>query len=130
MIASQKTYMISGVPFPARNRKAVDSVVRMEPTMATSFLNQRLSKRMMKKPAATAMIIDGNFIAIRLRPKKWRLTFCSSRYGKLIILPSAMKLRFSSLAAMAESISPWLRPPGAMLGKKLSNAKKIITSKT
>ena len=70
MRASQKTYMISAVPFPARKRKAVESVVRIEPIIATSFLNQRLRRRMIKKPAMTAMMMDGNFIAKRLRPRK------------------------------------------------------------
>ena len=73
--ASQKTYIISGVPFPARNRNAVDRVVRMEPIIATSFLNQRFRSKIMKKPAMTAIMIDGNLIENRFRPKKWRLTF-------------------------------------------------------
>ena len=62
MTASQKIYMIFGVPNPARNKNATDKVVRIEPTMATSDLNQRLSNRMMNKAVSTAIIIDGNLM--------------------------------------------------------------------
>ena len=62
MSASQKTYMIVGVPEPARNRKATDNVVRIEPTMATSFLNQRLRRRMRNSAVSTAIIIDGSLM--------------------------------------------------------------------
>ena len=73
--ASQKTYIIIGVPLPARKRKAVDSVVTMELIIATSFLNQRLRRRMINKAAKTAIMIDGSLIYQRLRPKKCRLSF-------------------------------------------------------
>ena len=62
MSASQKIYIMFGVPDPARNKKAVDKVVKIEPIIATSDLNQRFSNKIMKSAASTAMIMDGNLI--------------------------------------------------------------------
>ena len=75
MRASQKTYMIAGVPLVARNKNAVESTVSTDPTMATSFLNQRFKRRTMKSAARTAMIIDGSLIANKFSPKIVRLLF-------------------------------------------------------
>ena len=62
MSASQKMYIMFGVPDPARNKKAVDKVVKNEPIIATSDLNQRFSSKMMKSAANTAITMDGNLI--------------------------------------------------------------------
>ena len=51
-----------GVPLPAKKRKAVESVVKIEPITATSDLNQRFSNKMMNNAASVAKIIDGNLI--------------------------------------------------------------------
>ena len=62
MKVSQKIYIIVGVPMPARVRKPADSVVRIEPMIATSFLNQRFRSKMINKPENTPMIMDGSLI--------------------------------------------------------------------
>lgn len=75
MTASQKTIMIVGVPEPARNRNAVDSVVKIEPTIATSDLNQRLSSRITNKPVNTAIMIDGSLMEYKDMPNNEMLAF-------------------------------------------------------
>ena len=75
MTASQNTIMIVGVPEPARNKNAVDRVVRIEPTIATSDLNQRLRSRITNRPVSTAMIIDGNLMEYRDMPNSEMLAF-------------------------------------------------------
>ena len=76
MMASQNTYMMAGVPLVARNKNAVDSVVRIEAMIATSDLNQRFKSRMMKNAVATAIMIDGSLIDSKLSPNRLRLAFC------------------------------------------------------
>lgn len=76
MRASQKMYMIVGVPESARNKKAVESVVKMEPTMATSDLNQRFSNNTIKNAAKAPMMIDGSLMEYKDRPKIETLAFC------------------------------------------------------
>lgn len=77
MTANQKIYIMAGVPEPARNRNAVESVVRIEPTIATSDLNQRFSNNIMKKPATAPMMMDGNLIEYKESPKIETLAFCN-----------------------------------------------------
>ena len=60
--ASQKMYIMVGVPEPAKNKKAVESVVRKDPTMATSDLNQRLRSKTMNKAAKTEIMMDGSLM--------------------------------------------------------------------
>ena len=91
MMASQKIYIIFGVPKPARNRKAAESVVRIELTIATSDLNQRLSKSTKNNAVKTAIMIDGNLIEYSERPKMLVLSFWMRRYGRSITCPFAMK---------------------------------------
>ena len=67
---SQNIYIIAGVPFPDKNRNAVDKVVRIEATIATSFLNHRFRRRIMKNAVNIAIMTDGNLIDQILRPKK------------------------------------------------------------
>ena len=67
--------MMVGVPWPERKRKAVESVVRMDPTIATSDLNQRFKSRTMKKAANTPMMMDGSLIESNDRPKSEMLAF-------------------------------------------------------
>ena len=55
--------MMIGVPKPAKNKNAVDNVVSIDPTMATSDLNQRLRSKIKKNAVRTAIIIDGSFMA-------------------------------------------------------------------
>ena len=59
----QNTIIIRGVPLPAKNKKGAESTVKTEPTIATLFLNQRLSKRISKTPRIKPKIILGNLIA-------------------------------------------------------------------
>ena len=59
---SQKIYIIFGAPNPARNKNATDNVVRIELTMATSDLNQRLRSKIKNRPVRTAMMMDGYLI--------------------------------------------------------------------
>jgi hypothetical protein len=61
MKASQKIYMMLGVPKFARHRKAVERVVSAEPIKATSDLNQRFRSKTRKKAANAPKIIEGNF---------------------------------------------------------------------
>ena len=58
----QKTSMINGVPFPARNKNGADKTVKIEAIMATLFLNQRLSKRISRTPRNRAIIMLGSLI--------------------------------------------------------------------
>ena len=74
-MASQKTYMIAGVPFVARNKNAVERVVKIDAMIATSDLNQRFNRRMIKNAVATAIIIEGSLIDNKLRPNVLRLNF-------------------------------------------------------
>lgn len=119
--ASQKTYMMLGVPKPARNKKATDSVVKIEPIIATSDLNQRLRRRMRNSAVSTAIIIDGNLMEYKVKPNTLMMTFCMMRYGKSITWPFVIKLRSTFCDVTTDCISSELMPPGAMLGKKLSN---------
>ena len=91
MSASQKIYMTVGVPDPAKNRNAVESVVRIDPTIATSDLNQRFKSRTMKKAAKTEMMIDGSLTEYSDKPKVAMLMRCKTRYGRSTILPLAIK---------------------------------------
>jgi hypothetical protein len=62
MMLSQKMYMTIGVPNVANDKKAVDRVVRIEPMIATSDLNQRFKRRTMKNAARVPNRIDGSLI--------------------------------------------------------------------
>ena len=99
MSASQKIYIMAGVPLVARNKKAVERVVRMDAMIATSFLNQRFRSKMMKNAVATAMIMDGSLIDSRFRPKIWRLVFCRTIYGKSTTLPCSTRVGPMRLAS-------------------------------
>ena len=62
MMLSQKIYMTTGVPKVASDRKAVESVVRTDPIIATSDLNQRFRSKTMKKAAKVPKRMDGSLI--------------------------------------------------------------------
>lgn len=69
--------MMTGVPEVARNRNAVEGRMRIEPTMATSDLNQRFSKSTMNKPVSTPKMMDGSLTDKSVRPKIEMLAFCT-----------------------------------------------------
>ena len=123
---SQKTYMMSGVPKFARQRKAVDNVVSIELIMATSFLNQRLRSKTMKNAAAAPKMTDGNLIAKMFRPSNFKQIFCTPKYGRLIALPSLMYCRLIESAVTAAFISLSLRPPGTRIGRIHSKNVKMM----
>lgn len=129
MSASQKIYIMAGVPLVARNRKAVERIVRIDPTIATSFLNQRLSRRTTKTAVATAMSIDGSLIANKFSPKMARLPFWSAKYGILMISPCLIKFASRLLAWTTEFISASDRPVGATPGSKVRIRKNATESR-
>ena len=76
---------------------------------------------MRNSAVSTAIIIDGNLMVYKVKPKTLMMAFCMMWYGKSITWPFAIKLRSTFCDATTDCISSELMPPGAMLGKKLSN---------
>jgi hypothetical protein len=55
--------MMSGVPEPARYKNGVERTVTTDARSATLLLNQRLRRRIIRRPRPRPMIIDGSLIA-------------------------------------------------------------------
>ena len=77
----QNTIIISGVPFPAKNKNGVDKTTRQDARSDTLLLNQRFSKRISSKPRNRPTMILGSLIAYGVKPNSMIDTFCSARYG-------------------------------------------------
>ena len=77
MKASQKIYIMLGVPKFARHKKAVDRVVSAEPIRATSDLNQRFRSKTRKNAAKAPNSIDGSLTEYSVRPKIFKQSFCT-----------------------------------------------------
>ena len=59
----QKTNIISGVPEPARKRKGVESVIKVEASNETLLLNHLFSSKMNKNPNIKPIMMLGNLMA-------------------------------------------------------------------
>lgn len=71
----QNTIIMSGVPFPARNKNGVDKTTRQDARSDTLLLNQRLSRRISSKPRIRPTKILGSFIAYGVKPNNIMETF-------------------------------------------------------
>ena len=73
----QKTIMISGVPLLTRKRKLEERTVMILAMMAVLFLNQRLSKRIIKIQVIAPMITLGSIMVYGETPRILKIPFWS-----------------------------------------------------
>lgn len=125
----QKTSIISGMPEPARYRNGAESTTRIEAMIATLFLNQRFSSKIINTPRARLITILGSLMAYSVNPKKEMETCCKAWYGKSTMFPSVIDCQVSACESTADDISASERPSGLMSGIKKTRATNRINKK-
>ena len=125
----QNTNMISGVPVPINDRKIVESVIKIDASKDTLFLNQRFRIKIKRKPSKIPMIMFGSLIANGVRPKARIETFCKRRYGRSTKSPLKTASGSRLYELTADSISAVERFFWAIRGTKKSKPTKANPSR-